>query len=242
MIPNFIYFVNLEDHLASHNLGFTSILTSPTLSHIESYKEEHPAYTIDPNRMLTEINAIKGFGAPRLMYVIQTCWLNNGLKLGIGVENTKFHTDADSTKIRNIAELEIEIEKIRREINSNLPSRLVCLFLAEDNYDGRIMLQNMFYNKKSFCIVPVKIICSLRLHRADSKWIEEYEKTKDKVAIENYWKGVTLDNNPQYEYLLDGQIKLLNTEDKEYILNDHKIRHKKLYPNSSSFQSEEKQE
>lgn len=232
MIPDFIYFVNLDDHLASYNLGITSILTTPTVSHIQSYKEEHPAYTIDPNRMLTEMNAIRGFGAPRLMYVIQTCWLNNGLKLGIGIENTKFYTDTDSTKIRTIAELEIGIEKIRREINLNLPSRLVCLFLAEDNIDGRVMLRNMFFNKKTFRIVSVRINFALRIHKADSRWIEEYERTKDKVAIENYWKGITLDNNPQYEYLLDGQIELLNSEDKEFILNDYKIRHKELFPNS----------
>jgi hypothetical protein len=144
MIPDFIYFVNLNDHLASYNLAFTSRLTSPTLCHIESFKEDHPVYCTDPDKMLTLKDSIGGFISPRLLNIKQACLLNNGYILGVGVENTKFHTDADNAKIIRMAEFEIETEKVRREINPNLPSRLVCLFLAENNYDGRIMLQNMF--------------------------------------------------------------------------------------------------
>jgi hypothetical protein len=232
MVPDFIYFVNLDDFLVSINFGNTSKLSSSTLAHIESYKENHPVYSVDPDKMLTDMDALKGFASPRLSYVKQACWLKNGFKLGIGVENTKFYSDADHAKIIRIAELEVEIEKTRRKINPQLPSRLICLFLAEDDYEGRTMLKNMFFNKRSFCIVPVKIICAIRFHRADSKWIDEYERTKDKVAIENYWEGIPFDKNPQYEYLLDGQIELLNSEDKEYILTDYKIRHKELFPNS----------
>lgn len=242
MTPNFIYFLDLEDSLASGNFGIASSLCCPTIAHIQSFKEEHPVYRTDPDKMLTIKDSIGGFSSPRLSNIKLACLLKNGYILGVGVENTKFHTDAYNARIIRIAEIEIEIEKIRREINPNLPSRLVCLFLAEDNFDGRTMLKNMFFKTKSFRIVPVKVICALRFHAADYRWIEEYEKTNDKVAIENYWKGITFDNNPQYEYLLDGQIELLNSEDKEFIWNDHKIRHKKLYPNSSGIQSEEKQE
>ena len=83
----------------------------------------------------------------------------------------------------------------------------------------------MFYNKRNFLIVPVTIKIALREHKADSKWIRIYEETKDKAAIENYWNGITFDNNPQFEYLIDGQIELINPKDKEDILLEYKKRH-----------------
>lgn len=221
----FIYFVNLDDFLVSHNLGFTEKLSCPSISHFISYNEEHPLYNIEPDNLLSEIGEMQTFLTPRLTYVYISHLHNKGLKVGVGLTNTIYYPEIEIERIINIANLEIEFEKIRKKINPNLPSRLMCIYLAEDDLDGRIMLNNMFHKRRNFLIVPVKIEFVLRFHKADSKWVEVYEKTKEKKAIENYWNGKTYDKNPQYEYLLDGGIELLNLTDKEKIFNDYKLRH-----------------
>jgi hypothetical protein len=223
--PQFIYFVNFDDFLVCHNFGFTNHVTSSSIAHQETYKEEHPIYTIDPERLISDINSIQTFLTPRLTCILLACWHKKGLKIGVGQINTKYYTQEQVEKILKIAELEIEFEKVRRQVNVNLPSRLICIFLAEDSIEGRVMLQNMFFNRKNFCIVSVEIVHALRFHRADSKWVDIYEKTGDKIAIQNYWNGINSDSRPQFEYLLDGQIRLTDPIDKECIFNDYLLRH-----------------
>ncbi len=226
MVPqDFIYFVDLDNFHVCHNLGITSTLACASIAHLESFNEIHPIYSVDPDKLLIETNSIQTFLSPRLLYVFMSCWNRNGLKVGIAMDRPRFYSHDYINRINRIAELEIEFEKVRRKINNDLPSRLMCIYLAEDNVDGRIMLQNMFHRKKSPCIVSVKIKSLLRLHRADSKWIDEYESTKNKLSIENYWKGISFDNRPQYEYLLEGEIELQRPEDREFILQDYILRH-----------------
>lgn len=100
-----------------------------------------------------------------------------------------------------------------------MPSRLACIFVAEDNLDGRVMLQNMFNFKRDFHLAPVDI-APIRLHKADSKWIQEYEETNNPTFMEWYWRGVDCDDNPQYEYLIDRVVKLKNIEDREIIISN----------------------
>lgn len=225
MENHFIYFVHFDDFLVCHNLGCTRRVCSPTVAHIESFKEDHPIYTTNIDKLSTDPNALQTFGSPRLANVRKSLLIKQGYKLGVGIENTRFYSDKEINTINTIAEIEIEFEKIRRVIDRRLPSRLVCIYLADDNFEGRVMLQNMFYSRKHFIIVPVRIIFLLRVHRADSRWIAEFEKNHDKKAIENYWKGIPLDNNPQYEYLIDGTIELENLADKENIFKEYSITH-----------------
>lgn len=225
MIPNFIYFVNLEDSHVCHNLGFVSTLLCASIAHFETFKEEHPVYRIEPDRLLNEINSLQTFLTPRLSLILTVCWRRNNYRVGIGQHNTKYFSEDYLDKIERIAILEIEFEKIRRQIDPQLPSRLMCIYLAEDNLDGRLMLQNMFFDKKHFFIVPVKIVKVNRLHIADPYWIDEYERTKNTSAIENYWKSIPFSKSPKYEYLLDGRIELIAPSDKENILKDFRERH-----------------
>lgn len=199
------------------NIINTNQLTSPTLAHYETFKTEYPLFTIDPELLLTSIKHTQiGFVSPRFKFVIISNMSKNGYRMGEGVENTRFYTEQELERIHRIARLEIEFEKTRRRIAPKLPSRLTCIFVAEDSLDGRTMLQNMFYHKKDFHIAPVEIN-PLRIHRADSKWISEYEKTNNQIIIENYWQGTDFDKNPQYEYLIDGVVKLKNKEDRKII-------------------------
>ncbi|OBQ52803.1 DUF2441 domain-containing protein [Tamlana sp. s12] len=213
----FIYFIDLNEPIVCLNLINTNQISSPTLAHYHSYRTEYPLYKITPDELLTDINSTQfGFVSPRFQYIIISNWATNGLKVGIGTINTKFYSNSDIERIHKIAKLEVEFEKVRRQINSNLPSRLTCIFVAEDDIDGRNMLRNMFFNRTKFHIAPV-VLNSIKSHKADSKWITDYEKTKKISSIVKYWQGIDFDKHHQYEYLIEGVVRLENKEDREII-------------------------
>jgi nicotinamide mononucleotide adenylyltransferase len=187
------------------------MLTCSSLFHIEQYSEQHPIYVIDPDELLLNPSLLQSAVSPRMVDVLAFSSYKSEIQNQNSEQNEKME------KINKIAGLEVEFEKCRRQITSKLPSRPISIFLAEDNLDGRIMLQNMFNSKRNIRIVSINITCMLRFHKADSKWVNIYEETSDKTAIENYWKGISFDNKPQYEYLLDGQIELKSILDKEIL-------------------------
>ncbi|MFC7773902.1 hypothetical protein [Flavobacterium sp. GCM10027622] len=219
---NFIYHIDLDYILVCENFIRSNHLASPAMFHYITYKTEYPIYTINLDNLLSELDATQiGFSSPRFLNLTITNWSRNGLKVGLGIENAQYYSKEKLKKFARISELEIEFERVRREIDNNLPSRLCCIFLALDNFDSRTMLKNMFWDKTNFIIAPIEIKYKHRFHQADSKWIEEYEKTKHKSAIENYWLGKNFDNNPEYEYLLEGLIELCDSKDREYIKNHY---------------------
>lgn len=210
----FIYFVNLNDFLVTLNLGKTGMISSPSVANLVTYKSLHPIYSLDIDELRNDPFSFSGFSSPRMSNISITSMSNYGFKLKYGLNNPKPVSEAQIKKSENIANLEIEFEKIRREISPKSPSRLVAIYLAEDSFEGRTMLKNMFINKTNFKIIAIKITCNLLFHKADSKWITEYEKTKNKIAIVNYWRGIPFDKNPEFEYLLEGVIEMEDETDK----------------------------
>ena len=84
----------------------------------------------------------------------------------------------------------------------------------------------MFYKKTNFLIASVKIKEKIAFHKADSKWITEYETKKDPLSIENYWKGIEFDSKPEFEYLIEGIIELRDQKDRNYIENNSIFKQK----------------
>jgi len=214
MERKFIYFINLDDVLVTLNFGKTGMISSPSLAHLSTYGSLHPIYNLDLDEWLKNPYSFSGFSSPRMSNIGITAMVENGFVLQYDFNNPKPIPEKQLNKSKLITDIEIEFEKIRREISPNAPSRLVAIYLAEDNYEGRTMLKNMFKNKNYFKIAPVKITCKLMLHKADSQWITEYGNTGNKSAIENYWKGLPFNKNPEFEYLLDGIIELVDEDDK----------------------------
>jgi hypothetical protein len=92
------------------------------------------------------------------------------------------------------ADLEIEFERRRREINYGAPSRLSCIYLVDNDIDGKFILQNMFVGTfKEPKIVEVDIL--------------------NDDCIVNYWAGIAFDAaHPSWEYLLEGTIQMTNAD------------------------------
>lgn len=226
----FIYLVNYDDFLVCVNFSNTKQISAVSIAHRECFQEEHPIYSICLEQLKIDKDALQTFSSPRMMQIMLSSWHSNGLRIGLGeFPNTKFLTQTQINKIIKVSELEIEFEKVRREINPNLPSRLACVYLAENNIEGRVMLQNMFHRKKNVGIFPVEIIYCDKFHCADSKWVEIFEMTGERSSIEQYWKGIESDNKPQYEYLVDGKIQLLNSEDQKTIFENFRVHQRELF-------------
>ena len=120
-----------------------------------------------------------------------------------------------------IADLEIEFEKGRRIYNYGAPSRLSCLYLAEDDFDSRMMLRNMFVNVFSRPkIINVDILNKMELVQVDHCWIDKYFEESKEENIKNYWSGIAYDeDDPSWEYLLEGTIIMTDTNQMEEIDN-----------------------
>jgi hypothetical protein len=129
-----------------------------------------------------------------------------------------------TAEIERRAEAEIQFELRRRLINDSAPSRLSALYLAEDSFDGGIMLHNMFRNSFSQPkVLQVSILDNLALFKADHRWYEDYHETGSEQSIDNYWSGLSFDEqNLSWEYLLEGSISLVNAEDfDELVMHAH---------------------
>lgn len=138
-----------------------------------------------------------------------------------------------------IAELEIEFEKGRRIYNYSAPSRLSCLYLAEDDLDSREMLRGMFVNVFSRPkIINVEILNQMEIVQVDHKWVNKYFEEPNKDYIKKYWTGIAYNEDfPSWEYLLEGTIIM---KDKIQILEmDDRI--KSEYPQIFNQIMEERQ-
>ena len=104
---------------------------------------------------------------------------------------------------------EFIFDKIRDEINSDLPSRFSCIYLCKEDlnywYDKAV-------NETGAKSLPVyKIMANGNIHHADSKWLE-LDILPD-AEIENiarkYWNGNLSQGGKLDEYLFWGQIEII---------------------------------
>ncbi|SHM30657.1 hypothetical protein [Flavobacterium chilense] len=223
MEDNFIYFVNLDDFLVCANFANTNRISTSTVSHYIDHKELHPVYTLSIEDLKNSY-VMNTYTSPRLQFLTKSNGSKKGLKLAIGLDNPIFLNENELKRIHEIADIEFEFERIRRLTNQYLPSRLVSIYLAEDNFEGRTMLKNMFIHKKDFIIVPINITTKAMFHKADSQWFDDYIQTKNPDSIKNYWNGIDFNNIPLYEYLVDGAIELRNEDDRNVILKEYEKR------------------
>lgn len=107
-------------------------------------------------------------------------------------------------RLNNVPDqIELEFEVGRRRISPESPSRLECLYVA----DNRDTIRQMFSDDTNLIILKASIIEALRSRKADYKWCEIYYDEKNPQYIENYWRSLPYDNGVNnWEYLVDGLI------------------------------------
>jgi hypothetical protein len=142
-----------------------------------------------------------------LSIVWQGAIVRNGLKLGQGVppHQTHWATEEWALRMLRAADRELALEMWRREHGRLAPSRLSCIWLAENTVDGRNLVHDMI-GEKSF-LMQVDITLCVRIARCDAHWLDQVASDPtDTDAIAGYWSGRPQTDNPLWEYLLEGQI------------------------------------
>jgi hypothetical protein len=133
------------------------------------------------------------------------------------------------SKIR--AKKELEFEVARRTIAPQAPSRLSCLWLAEDSTKGRAMLEDIFCNS-DLHFLQVSIVGADQLHKGDWNLWQGYFQKANPLSAEKYWRSETSSAEPRWEYLLDGAIHCANQKQISRLCKAH------LEANSSPWSSE----
>lgn len=154
---------------------------------------------------------IDGLSSPRMTIVYQA---SNYRQLQLHRQLTK-----DEEVVIKKADLEIEFERRRREIKYGASSRLSCIYIVDNDIDGKAILQNMFAEKFGRpLIVEVDILNHLELTKCDHHWLLEYYNDPKDEYIVNYWTEKPFNEKvPSWEYLLEGTIILTKKEDIEKI-------------------------
>lgn len=135
-----------------------------------------------------------------------------GLGRGVPPYATRWADEASIARITRNADRELALESARRKFAPNAPSRLGCLWLADDNLDARNWIQRML-GHKSF-LMGVEVTVNLGWARCDARWIDEvHERPTDVAAAEGYWSGNAYGEQPHWEVLLDGQVKAADAEE-----------------------------
>ncbi len=215
----FLHCLDILDELKCSNLCSRNVIDS--LSTLQFMLTD-----TKPNPMTLDIEVLKnyppdkiaGLGSPRMLYIYQ----------GSLLRKEKVVLSDSEKRILKISNLEIEFERLRRQYAPNAPSRLSCVYLVENNIDGRIVLQNMFFNFSNPMIIEVHILQSIALFKADSSWIDLYNQEQKEDYIKKYWSGETYSKFNKWEYLLEGTIQMTNSEQ----INEIEEHTKNHFPNA----------
>ncbi len=119
-------------------------------------------------------------------------------------------------RIDAMGEIELAFERTRRLLAPRAPSRLSCMWLAEDSEAGRAHVRQMFSVIPRLYVVRVRISLDLAFKAAHTGWFDQYVQKPEYQFAANYWTGLSGPTGG-WEFLLDGAIELLDPVDLEYI-------------------------
>lgn len=122
----------------------------------------------------------------------------------------------DEDHLIKIYETELVMEEVRRHVAPDAPSRLSCIWIAEDGPRSQAMLQEMFSASRH--IVSVAIEQQINLFKADASFYDLLFETGDPTAAEHYWRGEALSS--KWELLLDGAIRVTKDDELQVLLQD----------------------
>ena len=147
--------------------------------------------------------------------IIKAAILRRGQKMVNGYGKEILVTDETREFLMKCSDVELEFERVRREVSPNSVSRLSCLWLAERTPDGEQHIKNMLGN--NIYILNVCVTRALNISRADTGWFDAYWDEGRPEYIVNYLSGEFFSSSLKWEYLLDGEIKVEDAEQLEYI-------------------------
>lgn len=215
----FLHGISLSNFLPCWNLSLSGRISSPDfLAKLDAglAKSHKSIRDIDINQ-LKNGNFPEGVLTPRGgWYGHSFSLLRKGMHLQTGIKNPKEIPKEEEKRILRMGDIELKFEEMRRKIAPEAPSRLSCIYLAENSEAGREQIKKMLGD--NIFLLKVKILMSERLAKADVRWFDAYCENQKEEYIENYWKGISKDTKEEcWEYLIDGIIVAIDQEELEYI-------------------------
>jgi hypothetical protein len=133
---------------------------------------------------------------------------------GVPPYPTRWAPQDVAQRILRNADRELALEAGRRVHAPSAPSRLCCLWLAEDGPGTRTWLTRML-GVRSF-VMRVRLTIELRTHRCDARWLDDVHRDPcDARSVAGYWSGLPRDDDVDalWEVLLEGQIATADSEE-----------------------------
>ncbi|HET9592297.1 MAG TPA: hypothetical protein VFP17_05205, partial [Solirubrobacterales bacterium] len=130
---------------------------------------------------------------PRMLCLWQAAMIRSGGWIGEGVPPypTRKASKQESERVVRQAGVELRMEEARRHLAPNAPSRIGCLYLAEDSAAGRNMVSRL--KGQDAFLMRVRVKYCLRVARADSQWLDENAGDEE---IAGYWRGDPRNDDP----------------------------------------------
>ena len=106
------------------------------------------------------------------------------------------------------------MKEVRKELNSNLPSRLKCLYVCKTKEEVREW-NNIFKrtNKKDFQILKLNLNGKIFIGDASFVLRQNISLNKKKIQAQKYWNGDKKNNINEYLFVGKAEVKeILNLE------------------------------
>jgi len=207
-LPPLIHGFAAEDWLACWNIQRAGTLVSLDFANEVEFRK--PGLRDVAMEDLQRGSVSAGALAPRVLLLWQAALIRNGGWIGEGVPpyRTRKTSAEESERVVRQADVELRMEEARRDLAPSAPSRIGCLYLAEDSAPGRTMVSRL--KGHDAFLMRVRVKHCLRIARADSQWLDGQPGDEE---IAGYWRGKPRTGDPVWEYLLDGEIECSDEEE-----------------------------
>jgi len=220
----FIHAIDLDNPHPCWNLRISGRLQTPNYMAIidrgiaETYR---PIESISIEE-LREIGPYENVVTPRTGNVlIKAAALRNHKSYLDGYGREVLVSTDSRTELLRLADQELKFERVRRIVNNSHVSRIACLWLAERSEQGRAHVKSML--GEHIYVLDVAITVNLALTRVDTAWFDAYWTDPREEFIHGYWSQSPFGNTPNWEHLLDGEVKIEDTTQWEHVKKNGNI-------------------
>jgi hypothetical protein len=215
---HFLHGINLDDDILVYNLGVSKgrLVTTDMLGLTDPGLAETYRRIADiPIEELASAGLEGNVLSPRAAkYVIPAAILNGGQEIVDGHGRGWEISEGRKRRIVETSDIEMAFEEGRRRFAPAAPSRLSCIWLAEDSDTGRAVILSMIPGAY-VCYVRVEFCLGVKV--ADAGWFDDYMNHADHKYIESYWTGAMHPRHSTPEILVDGVLQLTDPSQLEHI-------------------------
>ncbi|CAM5409658.1 hypothetical protein AFAE65S_02295 [Alcaligenes phenolicus] len=215
----FIHAIDLKNWFPCHQLAFNGWLASPNaLAALDKgIGETHKFIDDIPIEDLVAGSLPPSAVTPRAVgEIMRAGILRRGMRLANGFNEVEHMSDKTKQDAFRSSDVELDFERVRREVMPNAVSRLSCLYLAERSEEGEALLQAML--RRDVYILRVRPILTLKITKADSAWFDGFFVSNNIEDARQYWLGIErVPGKGKWEYLFDGVLEVEELAQIEYV-------------------------